>query len=358
MHHLALTILLSDQKLMANGKPLVIGMMISLGGHSEVYINSLILAISGSELRGADATMPNGVTYLQLAETTWQQINDHVSKNDSPCRGGVFWYRDRGAKQANRARLLSTVSSLQYALLSARLYAVTGKETYLEAAKRTYDWVFDAKLVDNQGRVFDGTYSPRCWQIEKKEHSYNSGLFLGVAGLLYKATGDNKYMKEASLVLKRSQQVFTDNQGIIIDECEPENKCKVNQAAFKGIFVRCLGYLYSVANDKSIRSSIKNMVFKSVKGMAKTCNNKWGCNTLWTSGSPVYSDVHTQNTALELFNTLCVILGKSKPKSSVTVSSKPTTSVSPDSSEIVLSSSLGTAPQIMMAAFSLLLLWA
>lgn len=302
--------------------------------------------------------MPNGVTYLKLAETTWDQINEQVSNHNSPCRGGVFWYRDRQSPVPNRARLLSTVSSLQYAFLSARLHAVTDEEKYLKAAIRTYNWVFEAKLIDNEGRVFDGTYSPKCWQIEKKEHSYNSGLFLGVSGLLYKATGDKKYITEANLVLKRSLKVFTDKNGKIIDECEPENKCKVNQAAFKGIFVRCLGYLYSLTKDQSIRSSIKDIVVKSVEGMSKTCNEKWGCNTLWTPGSVVYSDVHTQNTALELFNTLCIILGNSKPSVPVIVESPPKSNDTVDSNpvtEIMLSNSFEAAPQLLVIVFSLLL---
>jgi hypothetical protein len=204
----------------------------------------------------------------------------------------------------------------------------------LDAAIRTYDWVFKAKLVDAEGKVFDGTYAPRCWQIEEKEHSYNSGLFLGVAGLLYKATGDEKYIAASKTVLKRSEKVFTNGNGAIIDECEPTNSCKVNQAAFKGIFVRGLSYLYSNTKDQEIRSTIKNMVTKSVEGMAKTCSDGWACNNIWTPGAQVYTDVHTQNTALELLNTFSIVSKDGTGASGVTDGPKKSpTKVVPDAAE-------------------------
>jgi mannan endo-1,6-alpha-mannosidase len=310
-------------------------------------------AISASEINGANAVMSNGVSYLTLAKTTWEQMNEQVSNQGSTCSGGVFWYRDRNSNQPNRARLLSTISSLQYAFLSARLYFVTGEKSYLDAAIRTYSWLFNAKLVTAQGQVFDGTYSPRCWQIEAKEHSYNSGLFLGVSGLLYKATGDDKYMKNAKTVLNRAQTIFADKNGIIIDECEPSKSCKVNQAAFKGIFLRGLAYLYSSTKEESIRSPIKGMITSSLNGMVKTCSDSWACNNIWTPDAKVYSDVHTQNTALELFNTYSVILGKS-----TTVAPEPPknstnngTTVNEDDcyEEIEISDSLRIAPLFFVA---------
>jgi rhamnogalacturonyl hydrolase YesR len=228
----------------------------------------------------------------------------------------------------------------------------------LQAAKEAYDWTFKAKLID-QGKVYDGAYNPRCWQIEKKEHSYNSGLFLGVAGMLYKATGDEKYMRHAKTVLTRSQSVFTKN-GVIIDECEPTNSCKVNQAAFKGIFVRAIGYLYSTTNDESMRTTIKNMITTSAEGMAATCNDKWACNVLWTPGSPAYSDVHTQNTALELFNVLTLVTDSSDSSDSAPVNNTQNNSTSSNNNnstttdDIIFSSSaLSMFPQFILLIASL-----
>jgi len=60
------------------------------------------------------------------------------------------------------------------------------------------------------------------------------------------------------------------------------------------------------------------MVTKSVEGMAKTCSDGWACNNIWTPGAQVYTDVHTQNTALELLNTFSIVSkdGPSDAKSS------------------------------------------
>ena len=303
--------------------------------------------------------MPNGASFTQLAKTTWEQMTEQISNDASVCNGGVFWYRDRQSPQPNRARLLSTVSTLQYAFLSIRLYTSTREGAYLEAAKKSYDWTFKAKLIDG-GKVYDGTYNPKCWQIEKKEHSYNSGLFLGAAAMLYKTTGEEKYLRDAKAVLSRAQSIFT-KDGIIIDECEPNNSCKVNQAAFKGIFVRALGYLYSATNDASMRSAIKSMISKSVQSMSATCNDKWACNVIWTPGAPVYSDVHTQNTALELLNVLCIVADFStSPISTQVTVPKNSTSSGPKNStvidEILLTDSamaISMVPQLFLLITSL-----
>ena len=266
-------------------------------------------AISGAEIKGKDAKMPNGVPFLTLAKTTWEQIDENVDRVDNaPCKGGVFWHRDRQASKPNLARLLSTVTTLEYVLLGARIYETTGDQAMLKSAQDAFNWISSANLIGPNGEVYDGTYNPKCWQIEKKEHSYNAGLFLASAAKLFKVTNDQRYMNDASKVFSRFQSVFT-KDGIIIDECEPTNSCKVNQAAFKGIAVRGLGHYYQVVQDQQIRSSIQTLIQKTAQGMAATCNDQWACNMVWTPGSPAYSDVHTQNTALELLNALSIVSG-------------------------------------------------
>jgi hypothetical protein len=161
---------------------------------------------------------------------------------------------------------------------------------------------------------------------------------------LYEATNDVKYLERSKPVFARFKQVFSKDD-VIIDECEPTASCKVNQASFKGIAIRGLTKYFEVA-DAETKASIQNMIKKSAQGMAATCNDAWACNTLWTPGSPVYSDVHTQNTALELLNALSIVSdklpgnGPVQPQSSVTVQppsvqSQSSVAVKPQSSVTV-----------------------
>lgn len=266
-------------------------------------------ATSGAEIKGPHSLMPNGVPFLSLVKNSWDQMNEGVNRNSSDeaiCRGGLFWHRNRAADKPHLARLLSTVTTAQYIVLSIRLHELTGDHALIQAAKDAFDWIFEANLIGQNGEVYDGVYNPRCWQIEKKEHSYNSGLFLGAAAWLYKVTGDEQYLQRSRKVFARFKEVFTVDD-IIIDICEPSQSCEVNQAAFKGIAIRGLSHYYRAVSDAETRNSIQNMIRKSAQGMAATCKDNWACNTLWTPGSPAYSDVHTQNTALELLNALSII---------------------------------------------------
>jgi hypothetical protein len=90
--------------------------------------------------------------------------------------------------------------------------------------------------------------------------------------------------------------------------------------------------------------------------MAATCNDAWACNTLWTPGSPVYSDVHTQNTALELLNALSTVTGQLpgngtlQPQASISVQPQMSVTVQPQASVTV---TLTTTNFVTLTATSL-----
>lgn len=261
-------------------------------------------AIQGAEILGADARMPNGVTYLRLATNTFEQM---FSQWDAECGGGIYWMRDRNDERPNRRLYKGTISNVQGIVLGIRLYLVTNDGKFLQNAIDMYNWLKSSGLVTSTGAVYDGEYATQCWQIETRQHSYNAGLFLSSAGWLYRATGDAKYLEDARNVLSNFQSVFT-NQDIIIDQCEVSNDCKENQPQFKGVAIRGLLHLFNNCNDTSIKVTIQKLITASAIAMNSTCNTAYSCSNFWlpgTSNRPL--NVHNQINAVELLNAVITV---------------------------------------------------
>jgi mannan endo-1,6-alpha-mannosidase len=261
--------------------------------------------VSGAEMYGNDARMPNGVKYLDVALNTLKEVYEQWSTET--CQGGIYWSRDRTSSADNRRLYKSTITNAQYILLSARVYIITKDKIHLDRAEAVYNWMKSSGLITQEGGVLDGAYAPTCSQINRVELSYISGTTLGGIGWLYAATKKDVYVQDAQRILKRSIEIFS-KDSILTDPCETaERKCQANQVQPKGTAVRGYMYLWNTMEDATVRSSIERVVSASLSGMAPTCNDQWGCNSLWSPGSPVYTDVHTQIVAVELLNAAATI---------------------------------------------------
>jgi hypothetical protein len=104
------------------------------------------------------------------------------------CPGGMRWVEKSGdgERVAN-----STGLSAQ---LAAELYLITGQRTYLDWAKRAYQWnrscLMQSAGIYANGLRDDGTTNPALW-------SYNSGAMIGTAVQLYRATGERRFLDNA-----------------------------------------------------------------------------------------------------------------------------------------------------------------
>jgi mannan endo-1,6-alpha-mannosidase len=193
-------------------------------------------------------------------------------------------------------------------ILAARLYKITNERAYLDHAIQVYNWLTGpSNIVTADGKVYDGTYATLCNRIERTEHSYNAGLFLGGLALLLDATKDIKYMSDIQRVLGNYEKVFV-KDNIFIDPCETSQNCKRNQAQFKGVGIFSLNYVYKYSTDESVKNKIKTWIETSASAMAKICDANWQCSNFWlpeTTNRPI--DVHNQMNALFMSNTLSQI---------------------------------------------------
>lgn len=259
--------------------------------------------MSGAEIFGSSAQMPNGVPYLLVATNTFNEVYEQW--DPATCNGGIYWSRDRSSNADNRRLYKSSISNVQFILLGARLYKVTGDQTFLKKANDVYQWMFSSGLVTSQGQVFDGAYAPDCTQVNRNELSYVSGTFLGAIGWMYAVTGNQKYLSDANTVLGNTISLFSKN-GVFTDPCEAQG-CPANQVQPKGAAVRGLSYLWNTTTDQNMKNTIAQVILTSVQGMSQSCTSAWACGSLWSPGAPIYSDVHTQIVAVELLNAAAII---------------------------------------------------
>ncbi len=127
---------------------------------------------------GNDASLAKAKQIFELVVHGWD------------AEGGVFWTRAPWNQDRN------TVSNGPGAELGLHLHLITHQPGYLTWAKRMFEWADGCLLAPN------GLYWDHIDQsgIEKTQWSYNQGVMLGAATLLYKATGERGYLDKAKAV--------------------------------------------------------------------------------------------------------------------------------------------------------------
>lgn len=140
------------------------------------------------------------LTGYELARERAGQIFDYLvsgwdTDEERPNAGGIFWV------EAERNRDRNTVSTAPAAklglLLAEQEVDPTRRRYYLEWSKRMYDWV-DSNLRDPNGLYWD--HVTEDGTIDESIFTYNQGSMLGTSLLLYRATGDERYLDRAEQI--------------------------------------------------------------------------------------------------------------------------------------------------------------
>ena len=158
------------------------------GGGDKFYDDNEWLGLEF--LRLYDTT--RNETYLNKAKKIFELVvygwDDDASH---PCPGGVYW------TQASWSQDRNTISNAPGAQIGLYLYRITGKAHYLNWAKRMVRWV-DGCLLAPNGLYWDNVKLDGS--IDKTQWSYNQGMMIGAKVLLYRATGNGRYLKEAQAI--------------------------------------------------------------------------------------------------------------------------------------------------------------
>jgi hypothetical protein len=177
-----------------------------------------------------------------LVKSGWDTDPSH------PDPGGVFW------TQANWSQSRNTVSNMPAAELGLRLYQITGKRTYLDDAKRFYDWTV-TNLQSPSGLFWDSV--DLQGKVDQTFWSYNQGVPIGVNVLLYETTHDRTYLAQAQRIADAAYTYFVTG-----------DRLNGQPPYFNSIFFKNLLLLESVTGGDKYRDAMADyadQVWKTVR---------------------------------------------------------------------------------------------
>ncbi|KAM0298450.1 hypothetical protein HYE67_006228 [Fusarium culmorum] len=205
-------------------------------------------------IRASDATGDQ-----QYLEAAIDIFNDMQTGTGTKC-GGIRWKKE-GEEGSGYVNAIANELYLMTAASLAR--RVPNNGTYLEIAKKQWNWFQDSGMINKDGLINDGL-TDDCKNNGLQTWSYNQGVVLGGLVELALATGDDNYTKKAHKIANAAIKHLSNSDGILIeaDDCEhKDGHCGVDGQQFKGIFVRNLRYLHTISPKALYRRFItKNAI--------------------------------------------------------------------------------------------------
>lgn len=110
------------------------------------------------------------------------------SGTDSVLGGGIYWCEQKKTSK-------NTCSNAPGAVHALRLCQATGDTAYLDAGRRLYEWTYNT-LRDTTDNLYFDNISLRG-RIGRAKFPYNSGQMIEAGALLYRLTGETKYLEQA-----------------------------------------------------------------------------------------------------------------------------------------------------------------
>ena len=196
-------------------------------------------------------------------------------------------------------------------MLSCRLYEITHDEKYLTWAKDLYEWLVtymqdaDYLFWDNC-RPADGNPT-EIGSIEKNKYAYNSGQPLQLACMLYKITGEEKYLTNARNIAEACfKQWFKSYTSDVFDETvnvlKPHEDMWFNAVMSRGFFE-----LYSIDEDPVYLNAFKDTMLQAWFGYAHRDNGLIDYNDLTGESAPMTSwEIRHEAAIVEMLAELAI----------------------------------------------------
>lgn len=211
---------------------------------------------------------------------SWRQIsdnvfNDYVQRWDfdsDTCGGGLRWQftpENAGHDYKN------AISNGGFFQLAARLARMTGNQTYVNWAEKSWEWSTSIGLIDNLYNVFDGAdLLINCTEINHTQWTYNVAMYLYGAAMMQNYTNatDNWVRRTTGLLDATSTffSPFPNATNIMFEAmCETSSVCNVDQYSMKAYLARWLAGTSLLAPYTAGR--IGGLLRASAVGAASAC---------------------------------------------------------------------------------------
>ena len=238
--------------------------------------------------------LTNNEKYLKMARTTF---SDMALGWDNICEGGIYWKKPNIGKSAVQNEL--------FLLAAIRLHQkgegqVLGK-SYMDWAEITYRWFINSGMINEKYLIENGLDS-NCQLNIGIYYTYNLGIILSGLAELYKVKNDKSFLELAHKIANATLINLIYENGILKDPKEPDLNGDASQ--FKGIFMRNLGFLYSI----SPKEEYKAFILKNANSIWSTARNKSTneIGVVWNR-HPLKADASRQSSALDAFNAAMIV---------------------------------------------------
>lgn len=225
--------------------------------------------------------------YLQLSEASFSRVwygSDRVGDTGSydPKKSGMFWQwqpiqhpepnnSERDGKMAciNFPTVVAAMT-LYNCVPSTRkpsadkvpLYQT--RDQYLAKAKEIYDWGVNNLFDSKRGRVADSRHGEH--EPDWKTHVYNQATFIGASVLLYRATGERKYLDNAILAADYTVKDMSSEHGVLPFEDG------IEQGIYTAIFAQYIAMLVYDCGQTQYLPFLKNTILTGWNNRDKTRN--------------------------------------------------------------------------------------
>lgn len=161
------------------------------------------------------------------------------SRAYDPVGGGVYWgFGSDGKGKGHKS------SCINYPTIIAamQLYSIMKDTRYLNIAENIYSWARIHLFNPATGSVPDLVSDQG--EVDWTNYTYNQGTMIGAASMLYLATKDESYLKDANLAVQYTQTQMCNSDGILPAEGDWNE-----QGCMKAIFAHYMGILVYDCNQ-------------------------------------------------------------------------------------------------------------
>jgi mannan endo-1,6-alpha-mannosidase len=247
-------------------------------------------AMSAAENRFPDPPQDQA-QWLALAQAAF---NQWASRWDAEtCGGGLRW---QIFTFNNGFNYKNSISNGCFFNLAARLARFTGNQTYANWAERIFEWEEAVGLITPQYDVYDGVTikdGNNCRDTDQIQWSYNHGIFLHGAAVMYNVTnGDSLWKQRVDGILNSTITMFYSGNIMIEQFCEEPGFCDIDQQSFKGYLTRWMAGTTQMAPHTF--NTIHPLLESSAVAAARACSGSpttefkgipgTACGFKWTTG--------------------------------------------------------------------------
>ena len=219
---------------------------------------------------------------FQIFEWIWSEGWD-----TSICNGGVWFDQSQSGKQ--------TIENVQMIQLAAKLSRLLKKPELKSKANTVMNWVVKVGLINKTSyEVYDGISLETCERAGDTKFTYTAGTTIGGLVELTKLTGNTSFLALAHNVSISVLNTMTLNN-TLMEPCDRDASCNLDQQIFKGIFMRNLKYLIGFDANSSFVPEYNKFIEANIETMFThaSCTpggvNSTTCHIIYLDGSPYNS---------------------------------------------------------------------